>query len=113
MKNKIEERFWSKVNKTNNLEECWEWNATFRGKYGTIKRNGKLIDAHRLSYILQYGEIENSKLYVCHKCDNTKCVNPNHLFLGTHSENMKDAYQKGKLYTLEVGMSTRFKKKLE
>ena len=108
--NKIEERFWSKVNKTENPNECWEWNAALRGKYGAIKYNKKVIDAHRLSYIIKFGEINNSKLFVCHKCDNTLCVNPNHLFLGTHSDNMKDAFQKGKLNILEISKNTRFKK---
>jgi len=89
-------RFFDKIEKTEN--GCWLWLAAKRGKsgYGCIKVNGKTIDSHRMSYIIHNGEIPN-KLFVCHTCDVRLCVNPQHLFLGSHSINMKDAYNKGRL----------------
>lgn len=77
---------------------CWEWIGAIRGKcgYGALKINGKTVSAHRYSYELHKGPILNG-LFVCHSCDNKKCINPDHLFLGTNSDNMKDAYQKNRL----------------
>jgi hypothetical protein len=77
---------------------CWIWCGGTRVKsgYGGIKVNGKTISTHRYSYQLHYGAIP-AGLFVCHKCDNPKCINPDHLFLGTNSDNMKDAYNKGRL----------------
>lgn len=106
MNESIKERFWSKVNKTEDPSSCWEWIAAYRGKYGTLKVNKKLIDAHRLSYIIHYGQIDSSKIFVCHRCDNPKCVNPSHLFLGTHRDNMIDAYKKGRLYPITSNEQT-------
>lgn len=88
------ERFWNKVNKTDN---CWLWTASkTTAGYGCFKLNGKLESAHILSYCLEYGE-KPDELWVLHKCDTPSCVNPEHLFLGTRSDNMKDCHKKGRL----------------
>jgi hypothetical protein len=100
-------RFFEKVEKT---DRCWEWTAGSRGNgYGAFKYNGKVIDSHRMSWIIHNGEIPDG-LFVCHKCDNTKCVNPDHLFLGTNSDNMKDAYDKGRLAINKIGVAHKYKK---
>ena len=93
------ERFWSKVDKTG---ECWLWRGWQRSDYGYggfgVKQRGRWrsINAHRMAYLLEYGEVPDD-LEVCHRCDIPNCVNPKHLFLGTHEENMQDAVAKGRL----------------
>jgi len=90
-----EERFFKKVNKTTS---CWFWKAGTRGKtgYGSFKYNGKVIDSHRMVWILTFGEIPEG-LYICHTCDNRLCVNPDHLFLGTPKDNWLDGVKKNKI----------------
>jgi hypothetical protein len=92
-------RFWKYVRKTRG---CWYWTgATTYGGYGVIQsgpRGGKLLRAHRLSWRIHYGDFDES-LALCHHCDNPSCVRPDHLFLGSHSDNMQDMLAKGRAGT--------------
>lgn len=91
----IEIRFFSKV-KIAGLNECWEWQA-YKNKfgYGLFNVNYYATMAHRVSWELNNGPIPKG-LYVLHKCDNPCCVNPNHLWLGTYKDNMRDCVAKGR-----------------
>lgn len=86
-------RFFDKINKT---DSCWVWKASLRCGYGAFKYNGKTIGAHVFSYQIHKGEIPE-RMCVCHTCDNPSCVNPDHLFLGSYSDNMKDAFNKSRI----------------
>lgn len=92
------ERFWSKVDLSKVDEEfaCWEWAAyqTPEG-YGTVYWRGRSRFAHRAVYELAYGECPDH-LQVLHRCDNPSCVNPNHLALGTNTDNAQDRASKGR-----------------
>lgn len=79
---------------------CWNWTgAAGTNKYGHFvsKNRGNML-AHRFAYELMVGEIPEG-MFVCHKCDNPKCICPDHLFVGTHADNMKDARDKGRTAT--------------
>jgi len=95
---RLEERFWSKVDKSG---DCWEWMAgKSNNGYGYFSLRGKTVQAHRVSWELHSGEIPKGDGYhgtcVLHTCDNRGCVNPKHLFLGTAKDNTSDMVEKGR-----------------
>lgn len=83
---------------------CWHYTGFInKGGYGTIGfRGNRCFLAHRVSWILHVGEIPQG-LFVLHKCDNRKCVNPDHLFLGTIQDNVDDMYAKGRANNVIAG----------
>jgi HNH endonuclease len=80
------------------MEGCWEWIGAISRGYGKFKVGTRKVRAHRLAYELFVGEIPEG-MCVCHSCDNTRCVNPNHLFLGTEQTNATDKVVKGRAGT--------------
>ena len=89
----LSERFWAQVLKT---DGCWLWTGRRDGVgYGTITHGRRRIGSHRLAYELQVGPIP-SGLWVLHRCDVRLCVRPDHLFVGTHTDNMRDCVSKGR-----------------
>ena len=85
------DRFWSKVGFTANPNCCWEWHGGITGRgYGAYSYSHSVsYPAHRIAFFLE-NKIDPKDLVVRHKCDNTKCCNPNHLEAGTHSQNTQD-----------------------
>ena len=83
--------------KLNEATGCFEWQgAVSPTGYGKVKLDGKAVDTHRASWLITHGQID-AGMMICHKCDNRVCVNPLHLFCGSRSDNMRDAYMKGRL----------------
>lgn len=84
------------VSKDFSSEQCWEWHRSTAGNgYGVLSFNKKNHYVHRVSYRLFVGELKNGDV-VCHRCDNPKCFNPNHLFVGTQKTNVQDMIKKGR-----------------
>jgi hypothetical protein len=97
-----EERFWSFVDKDGKqvdyvIGRCWKWLGSINkhNGYGRFWIDNDTVMAHRYSYELHVGKIPNN-LLVLHKCDNPDCTNPEHLFLGTNLDNVRDKISKGR-----------------
>ena len=101
----MEIRFWRFVEKT---EGCWLWTgAKTGGGYGYIRRSGKeKMSAHRASWEMHNGPVPEG-LWVLHRCDTPACVRPDHLFVGTRADNMRDAHEKGRIDLSYVGSAPR------
>jgi hypothetical protein len=90
----LPERFWSKVAKSAGPDACWLWTASLNNGYGAYSLSvGRNALAHRIAYEDAAGPIPQGA-HVLHRCDNPRCVNPAHLFLGTHSDNVRDMVTK-------------------
>jgi hypothetical protein len=93
----LKDRFWSRVQKAGS--SCWLWTGTLNGSgYGVLGaggRGGKLLRAHRVAWEFHKGPIPDG-LHCLHRCDNPRCVNVDHLFLGTNQDNIADRVRKGR-----------------
>ena len=88
----VADRFWAKVEKT---DGCWLWTAsTINSGYGAVGFMGHRTTAHRMSWFLAHGSWPD--LCVLHRCDVKLCVRPDHLFLGTQADNVRDMDEKGR-----------------
>lgn len=92
----LDQRFWQSVDQSG---DCWLWTAGVdKDGYGRIRVNGAQQRTHQVSYVLHYGPIPDG-MWVLHRCDNPRCVRPDHLFLGTSQDNVADRTTKGRSAT--------------
>lgn len=75
---------------------CWVWTGSTNRGYGTVSINGKNVRAHRASFEFHNKRKIKEGYYICHRCDNPPCINPDHLFEGTQKDNIQDCLKKGR-----------------
>src|SRR3990167_1168047 len=90
------ERFWRRVFRRGS-DECWEWQSYINDSgYGVLRtKKNVMLRAHRVAFELTFGAIPEGH-FICHRCDNRKCCNPSHLFVGTPDANVQDMISKGR-----------------
>ncbi len=101
------DRFWNNVQISQDSNVCWPWKRSTMGKgYGQFAkkylRKSFIFSAHRLAFILSGGILTIENPWVCHRCDNPPCCNPNHLFAGNGKSNMADMISKGRAPTSDM-----------
>jgi hypothetical protein len=101
--------FWAQYDRSAGPDACWPWTGNLnKDNYGNASGRlceGRRSSAHRHAYRLSFGD--PGPLHVLHRCDNTRCGNPAHLFLGTHRDNMLDAWAKGRPVAAAPGVANR------
>lgn len=110
------EQFWKRI-KIKDVNECWDWLSSLdTSGYGQLTISYQNQRAHRIAWEITHGEIPKDKM-VLHKCNNKKCCNPNHLYIGDHANNMTDLASThrqgistgGKLYSGEIYLIRKLK----
>ena len=111
-KRPLKERFYDKLPSNRNPGECWEWQGCKDNQgYGLTSLNYKELRAHRVAWELANGKIPEGKL-VCHHCDTPSCCNPDHLYVGTIADNMRDKKVRGRAPRGEANPASKVPDKL-
>lgn len=104
----VADRFWTKTRAEGG---CLVWTGATSNRYGRVGVNRRSVPAHRVAWALTRGPVPEG-LHVLHRCDNPPCVRPDHLFLGTPTDNMRDAARKGRLLTGDLNPSRRLRERV-